>query len=1049
MNIGYVDEINLSTYDNQVVYIKKCYSYNFLLKIKTAISDKMLDYSINTVGLNEESNEIDVCIADQENYNLLISYLEGINLYYPDAMNIIIDQENKIIPHAKTAYGGDKINDSVLFFLNSYGTICVNAYDNETGKYGVLTNAHIAEANTTMYHNGNILQGSKLGTTTKRKRSGSIDAAFVPFENQDDWQTTTYARSGNDVYNNIKLGSRDLIIQGAPIRRLGQTTGNTTGYIESTNYDCLVNYDGDLVTIYNTLKYSTNSNSGDSGGPVYFDGGGQNLFLIGMHFAGPADSNLMYGFGCNIFNVIDEFNITPILNGTIYETTDLNENEIRIDKLNPIISFSSKLAEMQFEIPTYLNGKLVTEIGAAAFENQVNITEFILPSNLKIIGNSAFKNCNSLQSIVIPNTVTDIGSNAFEDCRDLTSITIPSSVTNIDSSAFKDCESLINVYVERDTTLTNIGTGVFSGCTSLDKIIVPISKIFRYRNDTNWSTYINLLECAGSVSEYNFHCRTNELSFDRLLENGETLVYALNIECPIQYRIDSESNKDLVMNIYDENMTLVENALTTTYENTHMAFFVPLLSIGKYYIEVYYNDEANSGTVLNKIRFHTSTADYITTDDEVDVLTHLHDSKNEFLITPKASGLFLLELEGIVNNEQVNPKGEFVIKDSNGNIVQKMSLSNYNHPASSISNANNIMFYATEWKTYTVYLKVDDLNYQELTLKVNEIEDFTIYDMDVDDTYVSEDNIALGDFAYIYHLERIGTYNLTFTYQGTQINNMLFVVFETNEAGEYVYKNSYEINKENNIIELNEVLIYSKNVLLCVFDSEGNGVLDISIEKEQSTEFSIYTDPTETTSGSEVRVNGGALNGTTMTQGFTRHLYLGEDAPDRTSRLNYSWYSLDESVAKVSAYGTITGVGVGTTTIQCVYKADSSIKATLVITVSDYIGTDYVYLDYGMDVRVGGTTSGTEVSSGKGNAIVVSENPQVTIHSGYTRLICLGDDSPTTSIQDFIWTSIDPNIASVSSFGTITANKTGTVTITGTYKYNPYYKVVISVEVIS
>lgn len=83
----------------------------------------------------------------------------------------------------------------------------------------------------------------------------------------------------------------------------------------------------------------------------------------------------------------------------------------------------------------------------------------------------------------------------------------------------------------------------------------------------------------------------------------------------------------------------------------------------------------------------------------------------------------------------------------------------------------------------------------------------------------------------------------------------------------------------------------------------------------------------------------------------TRNAYLGEDAPDRSSRLNYYWYSLDENIAKVSAYGTITGVGVGTTTIQAVYKTDPSKVAELEITVISYtIQEEPTYIQYGMDI---------------------------------------------------------------------------------------------------
>ena len=368
-----------------------------------------------------------------------------------------------------------------------------------------------------------------------------------------------------------------------------------------------------------------------------------------------------------------------------------------------------------------------------------------------------------------------------------------------------------------------------------------------------------------------------------------------------------------------------------------------------------------------------------------------------------------------------------------------MSLSAYNHPAESIENANNIMFYANQWGDYTVNLEVSDLEYAELTLKVNEIEDFTVYDMNEEDEYISNSNIQIGDFAYIYILERIGTYNIAFEYQGTQTDEMLFVLFETNEQGEYVYKDSYEISNSNSSIELVEVLTYSKNLLLCVFDSEGLGNLSIDISKELNNEFTIYgaSDP--------------IAQKIYLTKGFQEICYLGSDAPNSTSRYTYyNWYSTDESVIVVSAYGTVTAVGVGEAKVQCVYKDDASIVATLNFEVVDDPldnGDDAndIYLSYGFDVRVGGTTSGTEVTSGKGTTIAVSSSPSVSIHVSHTRLICLGSDSPNSSVQSFNWSSYregdDKGMVSVSQFGTITGITSGWVTVEGTYKYNSRYKV--------
>ena len=323
--------------------------------------------------------------------------------------------------------------------------------------------------------------------------------------------------------------------------------------------------------------------------------------------------------------------------------------------------------------------------------------------------------------------------------------------------------------------------------------------------------------------------------------------------------------------------------------------------------------------------------------------------------------------------------------------------------------------------------------------------------MDSEDKYVNNEEIALGDFAYLYNLERLGIYNISFEYLGTNSNNMLFVIYETNINGDYAYKDSLKKPKNGEKIEINGPVNFSKKILLCVFDSEGNGNLNVNIAKYNKSTFTIITDPTSSTSGSEVKLNDGILGGTTITKGYTRICYLGDDAPDKRSRyLYYDWYSSNNSVAKVSQFGTITAIGEGSVVIQCVYKEDRSIKATLSIIVVNYNDDDYQglgNLKYGMDVRTGGTSSGSEVTSGLGQPIPVATNPEVTIHTDKTRLICLGDDSPTSSIQDFDWISDKEYIASVSSFGTITAHKVGIVIITGIYKYNPNYLVEIVVEV--
>lgn len=495
LNVGYLQSVNFSSYGDQVQYIQREFSYNYLLEVKDTISEIMIEYDVYMVGIDEEENEVDVYVASQSIANNIIAYLQEVNLYDEDAIHFNIDSANCVAPTSKIAYGGDKINDSILFFEGSYGTICVNAYDNETGKYGILTNAHVAEANMTMYHNGNVFQGDKIGVATKRQNSGTIDAAFVPFDKQNKWEVTTDARYENATFNNIRLGSEELIIQGAPVIKLGQTSGYTQGKILSTNLDCSILYGTEEVIIKNTIKYSNQSLSGDSGGPVYYDGGGENVYLIAMNFAGPRYDSFTFGIGCTIFNVMSELNITPILSGTIFDTTNLENNEIRIDKLVPTIPSQMQI-RTEFEIPSYINGRTVTEIGDSAFANQFNISKFILPTNLRTIGNSAFKGCGFLQEITIPDTVTDIGANAFEDCFYIENITLPMNLLTIGNAAFKGWSSLKTITIPN--SVTRIGYEAFALCDNLTSITLPF---IGEKNNNTTHNYFGYIFGATSGTE--------------------------------------------------------------------------------------------------------------------------------------------------------------------------------------------------------------------------------------------------------------------------------------------------------------------------------------------------------------------------------------------------------------------------------------------------------------------------------------------------------------------------------------------------------------------
>lgn len=994
LNIAVVNNNNsvnyMSSDYSQVIYQEFTYSYNFLQKVLNSIEDIMLESSVYIVGIDDELNHVFVELNDETDVEVVIQHLQNEELYEPNALYFEVDSDGGLSETSNITYGGESIFHRYTTGIISRGTFAVNAVCKDTGRIGVLTNAHVAPYDMTMSYGGywdesisSFTDEIFLGTASKSRQQNTIDAAFIPYADQSKWEITPYAKYNNIIYDDVWLGNDNQIIKGQPIMRIGQTTGVTSGKIRSTNTSAKIN--GKKLT--NLFRFTNPPEKGDSGGPIYYTDGDK-LYLIGLNFGvGNNIFNKHLGYACRISNVMSDLNVTPITNDS-FNTTILEDGTIQLDGLNFDVSG-------EFVIPSSLKGKIVSKIGENAFSNNNGITQIIVPPTITSISNGAFKNCLNLKEIII----------------------------------------------QKETDITNVGTDVFSGCSSLEKIVVPTSKIFRYKEDTNWSEYSNLIKYVESSSNYDFHCRMprKELTFD--ISQGETILYMLNIECPIQYMIDVEASSKLIMNIYDENMDLIANGLTIESGGKHIVFSCPSLQIGKAYIEIYMENNLNFGDITIQMYPHTSTNNYIKTGNKVNVLTHLHENKNEFLITASAGDLLWLKVEGLVNNNLVNSQSSISIKDFNGNVIEKCSLSEYFHSAESVSDSNNIMFYASNNETYKIYLEVADLDYYELTLTVLQVTDFTCFNMNNEDRYFDEISMPLGDFAYVYNFERIGTYNIILEYLGNQTNDMLFVLFETNDSNEYTYKNSFAINSSSNFIDLTETLTSSKKILLCVFDSIGMGNLNISISKQiDSKKFTIYTD------------SSSVKEPIVMTQGFTQICYLGSDAPNTSSRYKYyNWYSVNTNVAIVSNYGTITAVDIGETTIQCVYKEDPSIIATLDIKVVEDTSTIKVRLKYGFDIREDGTISGTEVTSGLVNVIEVAQFPDVTIHKGYTRLICLGDDSPNSSIQAFTWTAYqeegDNGMVTVSSFGTIQGTVSGWVTVKGVYKYNSNYEVYIRIYV--
>ena len=119
-------------------------------------------------------------------------------------------------------------------------------------------------------------------------------------------------------------------------------------------------------------------------------------------------------------------------------------------------------------IPSTIDGKVVSSIGAEAFAGCDFITGIELPSSIRYIGTSAFEGCVSLEKINL-DYVREIPTSAFRYCTSLKSITLPETVT-ISNYAFYGCFDLEIVDMPK---VSRIGVSGFEYCENLQVVKSP------------------------------------------------------------------------------------------------------------------------------------------------------------------------------------------------------------------------------------------------------------------------------------------------------------------------------------------------------------------------------------------------------------------------------------------------------------------------------------------------------------------------------------------------------------------------------------------------
>ena len=155
----------------------------------------------------------------------------------------------------------------------------------------------------------------------------------------------------------------------------------------------------------------------------------------------------------------------------VYEGFTYKSN---IDGTYELVSFEyTGVKPITVTIPTEIEGRDVTGIGADLFKAMKTVEKVVFPAGSKIeyIGEYAFYDCDLLTEIVLPETVTSIGMGAFQDCSALKSVNIPAGITEIRDFTFLECSALESISIPESVTV--IGRSAFRGCASITSVVLP------------------------------------------------------------------------------------------------------------------------------------------------------------------------------------------------------------------------------------------------------------------------------------------------------------------------------------------------------------------------------------------------------------------------------------------------------------------------------------------------------------------------------------------------------------------------------------------------
>ena len=714
-------------------------------------------------------------------------------------------------------------------------------------------------------------------------------------------------------------------------------------------------------------------------------------------------------------------------------------NEIFLVKIN---SISNGAFKNNNEIKTVFIPSYINSIGLNAFENCGNLEKINIGANINDISRETFKNCINLNSVEIGSSVLTIGPNAFENCVSLNKIIIPKNIIQIDENAFSNCNNLSNVIILNDShNITMLGKNAFSGCSQNLKIQIPKRRYIDYCTAINWNDYGSNIVTDVEFEEINLDCISNGEK-NILLDNGENDLLMLNVCCAKTYKFKSNSN--ILFKIYN----LSKNKI---YDGSQV--LDAYLNPGVYFLDVRYHnfDESGSFVINYELNFPINgTLVYNNMVNEINSCFHTttNNLKHALLIFENADGEGMYRFKLNAGNDDLYPEGSVrICSDIERNSpLYRYGMSDVSIYAETFINENELNVYLPKGGCYYIEVKLYNNTYSNVTFEISNVEtnniDYLDYFNDISFDVLFEAKKVENYFEEVVINQR-SKVQLDIISESILTDCVPVFIFEK------ILEPGYDIGDEYFYLEpsfIGEITPdYWAPVYTIILDpgtyyfgyhnnfdnAKINFALRRIVDYNENAENILVSDPYYEgyELGSEVNFNNGECDSYTITEGFTRNIYLmvEDRLRDPMSRLDYDWYSSNENIAIVTKYGTVLAMPVDidtTVTIYAALKTDPSIVYYKTFTILNDIEEELIEIECEMIYSISNDT------------------PLYKLELDST-------NCPFPMVQYYSWTLFNESdeTVNIDKWGYVTSSGPTEVLVVGTYNLNPRVKIFIHLVV--